>query len=95
MADWFSSTKIVTSDVLATILDEFPSNDPIPFVSRRSPVICRNGCVASSQPLASAIGVDLLKQGANAAEAAIAVAAALNVTEPCSCGLGGHVLSVL
>lgn len=51
--------------------------------------ICRNGCVASSQPLASSIGLDLLRRGANAAETAIAVAAALGVTEPCSCGLGG------
>jgi gamma-glutamyltranspeptidase / glutathione hydrolase len=45
--------------------------------------------VASSQPLATAIGYDLLKQGANAADTAIAVAAALCVTEPCSTGLGG------
>lgn len=45
--------------------------------------------MASSQPLASSIGLDLLKKGANAAETAIAVAAALAVTEPCSTGLGG------
>lgn len=63
--------------------------NPISFTARRSPVFCRQGCVASSQPLASNIGLDFLKQGANAAEAAIAVAAALCVTEPCSTGLGG------
>lgn len=66
-----------------------PQIDPLPFVSRRSPILCRKGCVASSQPLASSIGLDMLKTGANAAEAAIAVAAALCVTEPCSTGLGG------
>jgi gamma-glutamyltranspeptidase/glutathione hydrolase len=78
MADWFAAAK-----EQQVIVDE------IPFLSRRSPVLSRHGCVASSQPLASSIGVDLLRQGANAADAAIAVAATLCVTEPCSTGLGG------
>ncbi|XP_035268015.1 glutathione hydrolase-like YwrD proenzyme isoform X1 [Anguilla rostrata] len=61
----------------------------LPFSSRRSPVVCLNGCIASSQPLASVIGLDILKRGGNAADAAVAVAAALGVTEPCSTGIGG------
>ncbi|KAK3091689.1 hypothetical protein FSP39_021884 [Pinctada imbricata] len=61
----------------------------LPFSSRRSTVICQHGCVASSQPLATQIGIDILKSGGNAADAAVAVAAALNVTEPCSTGIGG------
>jgi gamma-glutamyltranspeptidase/glutathione hydrolase len=64
------------------------------FPHHRSPVLCRNGCVASSQPLASSIGLDLLKSGANAAEAAIGVAAALCVLEPCSTGLGGDMFAL-
>ena len=59
------------------------------FSSRRSPVYGRNGMVAASQPLAVAAGLEVLAQGGCAADAAVATAAALNVTEPTSTGLGG------
>jgi gamma-glutamyltranspeptidase/glutathione hydrolase len=59
------------------------------FEARRSPVISRGGIVAASQPLAVAAGLEMLSKGGSAADAAIACAAALSVTEPGSTGLGG------
>jgi gamma-glutamyltranspeptidase/glutathione hydrolase len=64
------------------------------FASRRSPVMGRNGMVSSSQPLATAAGLEILSAGGNAADAAVAVAAALNVTEPTSTGLGGDMFAL-
>jgi gamma-glutamyltranspeptidase/glutathione hydrolase len=64
------------------------------FHSRRSPVYSRNGIVATSQPLATAAGVEILAKGGNAADAAVAAGAALNVTEPTSTGIGGDMFAL-
>jgi gamma-glutamyltranspeptidase / glutathione hydrolase len=64
------------------------------FQSRRSPVIGRNGMVSASQPLAVAAGLKILAQGGNAADAAVATAAALNVCEPGNTGLGGDAFAL-
>jgi gamma-glutamyltranspeptidase/glutathione hydrolase len=66
-----------------------PSEIDLEFASRRSPVYGLGGMVATSQPLAVAAGLEVLSKGGNAADAAVASAAALNVTEPTSTGLGG------
>lgn len=64
------------------------------YPSRRSPVMGRGGMVASSQPLATAAGLEILAKGGNAADASVAVAAALNVTEPTSTGIGGDMFAL-
>lgn len=59
------------------------------FQSRRSMVAARRGMVAASNPLAAQAGLNILRQGGNAADAAVAAAAVMNVTAPGSCGMGG------
>ena len=66
----------------------------LPFHSRRSSVYGRHGMVATSQPLATAAGLDILAKGGNAADSAVAAGAALNVTEPTSTGIGGDMFAM-
>src|SRR6476661_8301148 len=65
------------------------------YPSRRSVVMSRHGMVGASQPLAAQAGLRILLAGGNAADAAVAVAAALNVVEPMSTGIGGDAFTLV
>ena len=88
-------------DVLAGVLlmlspdpDAAPQ-DVAPVGHRRSVAYARNGMVAAAHPLAVQAGLDVLKRGGNAIDAAIAVNAALGFLEPMSCGIGGDLFAIV
>src|SRR5438552_1210625 len=61
----------------------------------RSVTMATHGMVATSHPLAAQIGLDILKQGGNAVDAAIATSAAMGLMEPMSCGIGGDLYAMV
>lgn len=61
----------------------------------RAEVFAQHGMVATSQPLAAQAGLQVLKDGGNAVDAAVATAAALNVTEPMMVGVGGDLFVII
>jgi len=69
--------------------------NPAPFKAGRSVTVASHGMVAASHPLAAQIGLDVLKAGGNAIDAAIATDAALGLMEPMSCGIGGDLYAIV
>src|SRR5215470_4669908 len=61
----------------------------------RSEVMGRNGIIATSQPLAAQAGLEILKKGGNAIDAAVAASAVLNLVEPMNVGIGGDLFAIV
>jgi len=90
--------KITLSFLFIFLLNQFSfSQDRITgeAFATRSVVLGQNGMVATSHPLATQIGLDILKNGGNAIDATIAVNAALGLMEPTGCGIGGDLFAIV
>jgi gamma-glutamyltranspeptidase/glutathione hydrolase len=68
---------------------------PAPWTFGRPETIARNGMVATTHPQAVQIGLEILKAGGNAIDAAIATDAAMGLMEPMSCGIGGDLYALV
>ncbi|MFO0936505.1 MAG: gamma-glutamyltransferase [Gemmataceae bacterium] len=68
---------------------------PLPGQAGRSVTVANHGMVATSHPLAAQIGLDILKSGGNAIDAAIATNAAMGLMEPTSNGIGGDLFAIV
>jgi gamma-glutamyltranspeptidase/glutathione hydrolase len=89
----FSSAAFIGA--LLPVLIAGERNPPTPFRAGRSVTIAPHGMVATSHPLAVEIGVEVLKRGGNAIDAAIATDAAMGLMEPMSCGIGGDLYAIV
>lgn len=83
----------LATPLAAALLAAAPSATDFP--RSRSVVYASHGMVAAAQPLAVQIGLDVLRQGGSAVDAAIATNVALSLMEPTSCGLGGDLFAIL
>ena len=85
---------LIFSFFLTTSAQGFDRITGLPFASR-SEVIGQHGMAATSHPLATQVAIDILKDGGNAIDAAIAANALLGLVEPTGCGVGGDLFAII
>ncbi len=91
-------TRALCAVALAILMTPLlPAERPTPQAGKaaRSVTVANNGMVATSHPLAAQVGLDVLKNGGNAIDAAIATSAAMGLMEPTSCGIGGDLYAIV
>jgi gamma-glutamyltranspeptidase/glutathione hydrolase len=90
-ASLFMTALLIANDAV----EGADRNPPTPYKVGRSVVMASHGMVATSHPLAAQVGLDILKKGGNAVDAAIATSAAIGLMEPMSCGVGGDLFAIV
>ena len=92
MARLMAAFVLFAGAIVGSAADRHP---PAFFLAGRSPTVAVNGMVATSHPLAAQVGLDILKAGGNAIDAAVATSAAMAVMEPTTCGIGGDLYAIV
>ncbi len=88
--------RLVCLLLLMIVSDVFPGDRPVGrSFATRSEIVAQHGMVATSQPLATQVALDIIKAGGNAIDAAIAANAMQGLTEPASCGIGGDLFAIV
>src|SRR5438270_12653145 len=90
-----TSIAFLMTSIIASYAPAGDRLTPAPYQAGRSVTIAPHGMVATSHPLAAQIGLEILKKGGNAIDAAIATNAAMGLMEPMSCGIGGDLYAIV